>query len=161
MTRIALEPYFMHQEQVQALIGPQRTISALAQVASRGDPEAAPYVLAAVLAEALPALGIRELLTIAHEQDIHAGQVIGVEQELTFVRARNRDAPGVRLVDFECAIDADARKLDKRYAHRADGAPSCTMRRFRRSATLWSGTGSNCRPSAFQVNRAKRCADLL
>jgi hypothetical protein len=24
----------------------------------------------------------------------------------------------------------------------------------------WSGTGSNCRPSAFQVNRAKRCADL-
>jgi hypothetical protein len=25
---------------------------------------------------------------------------------------------------------------------------------------LWSGTGSNCRPSAFQVNRAERCADL-
>ena len=25
---------------------------------------------------------------------------------------------------------------------------------------MWSGTGSNCRPSAFQVNRAKRCADL-
>jgi hypothetical protein len=25
---------------------------------------------------------------------------------------------------------------------------------------VWSGTGSNCRPSAFQVNRAKRCANL-
>jgi hypothetical protein len=25
---------------------------------------------------------------------------------------------------------------------------------------VWSGAGSNCRPSAFQVNRAKRCADL-
>src|SRR5579859_4957276 len=25
---------------------------------------------------------------------------------------------------------------------------------------MWSGTGSNCRPSAFQVNRAKRYADL-
>jgi hypothetical protein len=25
---------------------------------------------------------------------------------------------------------------------------------------LWSGTGSNCRPSAFQVNCAERCADL-
>src|ERR1700730_10890191 len=25
---------------------------------------------------------------------------------------------------------------------------------------LWSGAGSNRRPSAFQVNRAKRCADL-
>ena len=24
----------------------------------------------------------------------------------------------------------------------------------------WSGAGSNRRPSAFQVNRAKRCADL-
>ena len=47
MTRIALEPYFVHQEQVQALIGPQRTASALARVASRGNPEAAaPYVLA-------------------------------------------------------------------------------------------------------------------
>ena len=26
--------------------------------------------------------------------------------------------------------------------------------------TMWSGAGSNCRPSAFQVNRAKRCANL-
>jgi hypothetical protein len=26
---------------------------------------------------------------------------------------------------------------------------------------LWSGAGSNRRPSAFQVNRAERCADLL
>ena len=25
---------------------------------------------------------------------------------------------------------------------------------------VWSGAGSNCRPSAFQVNRAERCADL-
>src|ERR1700727_3032426 len=25
---------------------------------------------------------------------------------------------------------------------------------------MCSGTGSNCRPSAFQVNRAKHCADL-
>jgi hypothetical protein len=25
---------------------------------------------------------------------------------------------------------------------------------------VWSGAGSNRRPSAFQVNRAKRCADL-
>jgi DNA-binding NarL/FixJ family response regulator len=41
-----------------------------------------------------------------------------------------------------------------------------TAHRFRKVAFpqirggLWSGTGSNCRPSAFQVNRAKRCADL-
>jgi hypothetical protein len=41
-----------------------------------------------------------------------------------------------------------------------------TAHRFRQATfpqirdTVWSGTGSNCRPSAFQVNRAKRCADL-
>jgi hypothetical protein len=31
---------------------------------------------------------------------------------------------------------------------------------WRLASGRWSGTGSNCRPSAFQVNRAKRCADL-
>jgi hypothetical protein len=74
MTRIALEPYFLHQKQVQALIGPQRTASVLAQVASRGNLEAVPYSLATALAEALPSLGIRELLKIAHEQEVHAGR---------------------------------------------------------------------------------------
>ena len=29
-----------------------------------------------------------------------------------------------------------------------------------RCCEMWSGAGSNRRPSAFQVNRAKRCADL-
>lgn len=108
MTRIALEPYFVHQEQVQALIGPQRTASALARVASRDNPEAAaPYVLAGALAEALPVLGISELLKSLHEQLIHVGRVVGIELELTFQRARGRDAPGVKPVDFAAAIDAD------------------------------------------------------
>jgi len=108
MTRIALEPYFVHQEQVQALIGPLRTASALARMASRGNPEAAaPYIFAEALAEALPVLGISELLKSAHEQAIHVGRVVGIEQELTFQRARDRDAPGVRLVDFTASIDAD------------------------------------------------------
>src|ERR1700759_4442163 len=31
---------------------------------------------------------------------------------------------------------------------------------LRSGNSLWSGAGSNRRPSAFQVNRAKRCADL-
>ena len=108
MTRIALEPYFVHQEQVQALIGPQRTASALAQVVSRGNPEAAAaYIFAGALAEALPMLGISELLKSAHEQTIHVGQVVGLEQELTFQLAREHDAPGVRPVQFAAAIDAD------------------------------------------------------
>jgi hypothetical protein len=33
-------------------------------------------------------------------------------------------------------------------------------RRSNVKAFWWSGTGSNCQPSAFQVNRAKRCANL-
>src|ERR1700685_4819648 len=33
-------------------------------------------------------------------------------------------------------------------------------RAVRAALRQWSGTGSNCRPSAFQVNRAERCADL-
>ncbi|HEY1914513.1 MAG TPA: hypothetical protein VGH27_02960 [Streptosporangiaceae bacterium] len=108
MTRIALEPYFMHQEQVQALIGPQRTASAMTRMASRDNPEAAaPYILAGALAEALPMLGISELLKSAHEQAVHVGRVVGIEQELTFQRVRDRDAPGVRLVDFAATIDAD------------------------------------------------------
>ncbi len=108
MMRIALEPYFLHQEQVQALIGPQRTASALAQVASRDNPEvAAPYVLATALAEALPALGISELLKSAHEQAIHVGRVVGIEEEFIFRRAKDSDAPGVRPVDFAAVADAD------------------------------------------------------
>lgn len=108
MARIALEPYFLHQEQVQALIGPQRTASALAQIASRDDSAAAaPYILAAALADVLPALRISELLRIAHEQSIRVGQVVGVAQELTFRRARERDAPGVRPIDLTAVLEAE------------------------------------------------------
>ncbi|HEX9539391.1 MAG TPA: hypothetical protein VGA04_14590 [Streptosporangiaceae bacterium] len=108
MARIALEPYFLHQEQVQALIGPQRATSALARAADRRDPEAAaPYVLAVALAEALPLLGISELAKSAHEQTIHVGRVVGVEQEFAFRRAKDRDAPGVKPVDFTAMLATD------------------------------------------------------
>jgi hypothetical protein len=59
------------------------------------------------------------------------------------------------------------RKLDKRRARRAVGLPRFRLRtRGPPGAFLlvrgdvWSGAGSNRRPSAFQVNHAKRCADL-
>ena len=52
MKRTALEPYFLHQDQVQSLLGDQRTGAARARAARRSDPEAAlPYVLAAGLAD--------------------------------------------------------------------------------------------------------------
>lgn len=90
MTRIALEPYFLHQDQVQSLLGDQRTESARARVARRSDPVAAlPYVLASELAEALPALGIGELARCVVGQDVRSGQVIGAELEFTFQRDRD------------------------------------------------------------------------
>lgn len=107
MKRIALEPYFLHQDQVQSLLGDQRTGSARARAARRSDPEAAlPYVLAAELAEALPALGISELARCVLEQDLHVGQVVGADLEFTFRRARDGDAPGVKPVDFTAVLDA-------------------------------------------------------
>src|ERR1700722_7084696 len=101
MTRIALEPYFLHQDQVQSLLGEQRTESAWARAARRNDPKAAlPYVLATELAEALPALGIGELARYILEQDLHVGQVVGTELEFTFQRDRDHDSPGFKPINF-------------------------------------------------------------
>ena len=75
--------------------------------ARRSDPERAlPYVLAAELAEALPALGISELARCVLEQDLHVGRVVGAELEFTFRRARDDDAPGFKPVDFTAVLDA-------------------------------------------------------
>jgi hypothetical protein len=106
MTRIALEPYFLHQDQVQSLLGEQRAESARARAARRSDPEAAlPYVLATELAEALPALRVGELARCALEQDLRAGQVVGAELKFDFQRDRDRDAPGFKPVSFTAALD--------------------------------------------------------
>jgi hypothetical protein len=107
MTRIALEPYFLHQDQVQSLLGDQRTESARERAARRSDPAAAlPYVLASELAEALPALGIGELARCVLEQDVCSGQVIGAELEFAFQRDRDHDAPGFKPVNFTAVLDA-------------------------------------------------------
>ncbi|QFY07932.1 hypothetical protein GBF35_15690 [Nonomuraea phyllanthi] len=107
MTRIALEPYYLHQDQVQSLLGDQRTESARARADRRSNPAAAlPYVLASELAEALPTLGIRELANCVLEQDIRSGQVIGTELEFTFQRDRIHDAPGFKPVSFTAVLNA-------------------------------------------------------
>ncbi|MFF0148537.1 hypothetical protein ATK36_5201 [Amycolatopsis sulphurea] len=107
MSRIALEPYFLHQDQVQSLLGEQRTESARARAVRRSDPEAAlPYVLATELAEALSSLGIGELARLVLERDIRAGQVVGAELEFSFQRDRDRDAPGFKPASFTAVLDA-------------------------------------------------------
>jgi hypothetical protein len=107
MTRIALEPYFLHQDQVQSLLGEQRTESARARAARRNDPEAAlPYILAEKLAEALPTLGVSELATCALKQDLRTGQIVGAEHEFGFQRDWDHDAPGYKPVTFTAVLDA-------------------------------------------------------
>jgi hypothetical protein len=107
MTRIALEPYFLHQDQVQSLLGDQRTESARARAARRSDPVAAlPYVLASELAKALPALGIGELARCVLKQDVRSGQVIGAELEFAFRRDPDHDASGFKPVNFTAVLDA-------------------------------------------------------
>lgn len=107
MTRIALEPYFLHQDQVQSLLGEQRAQSARARAARRSDPEAAlPYVLATELAEALPSLGVGELARRVLQQDLRTGQVVGTELEFAFERDRDHDAPGFKPASFTAVLDA-------------------------------------------------------
>lgn len=107
MTRITLDPYFLHQDQVQALLGEQRTESARARAAGRSDPETSlPYVLSEELAKAFPALNVGELARCVLKHDLHVGQVIGAELEFDFRRLRDHDAPGFKPVSFTALLDA-------------------------------------------------------
>jgi hypothetical protein len=108
--RVVLEPFFLHLEQVQIILGSRRSASARARAAGRSDPEASfPYVLATELAGALPALGVGELARCINEQCLHVGLVVGAELEFTFRRARDGDAPGVKPVRFTALLDAGQR----------------------------------------------------
>jgi hypothetical protein len=97
MTRIALEPFYLHRELVTALLGPQRT-AGLDQHADGTWPT--PYALAAALAQALPHLGIGELQLAVQSGSLKPGMVTGIEQEFDFRRAKERDQPGDLPVDF-------------------------------------------------------------
>lgn len=107
MTRIVLDPYFLHQEQVQSLIGERRTETARARAARRNDPASAlPYTLASELAGALPSLGIEELAKCVLRQDLRVEQIVGANLEFTFRRQRDQDAPGYKPASFEAGLDA-------------------------------------------------------
>jgi DNA-binding SARP family transcriptional activator len=73
-----------------------------------------------------------------------------------------------RMTDLQAVMDACGSRRAVLFGY-SEGAPCASSGRRTRfgQATfpqvreaVWSGTGSNCQPSAFQVNRAKRCADL-
>ena len=108
VVRISLEPYFFHQEQVLGLLGSERAAQALAQVARvAGSPMDVQHVLATALAEALPALGIAELQMLVHEETLRVGQVVGIEQAFNFRRAKERDRPGDKPVDFHGTLNTN------------------------------------------------------
>jgi hypothetical protein len=107
MTRISLEPFFLHQDQVQSLLGEQRAEVARAEAARRSDPASAlPYVLAAELARALPTLGLGELARCILKQDLRVGQFVGADLKFAFQRNRGRDTSGYKHTDFAAVVDA-------------------------------------------------------
>jgi hypothetical protein len=108
MARVTLEPYYLHQEHVRNLLGPDRAASAQERAASRSDPETAmPYLLAGELGHALPALGVEELARCLRERTLRHDSVVGAELDFTFRRVRDQDTPGNKPVDFTAALDVD------------------------------------------------------
>jgi hypothetical protein len=107
MTRVTLEPYYLHQDHVRNLLGPDRAAFAQEQADSRSDPETAmPYVLAWELGQALPALGVEELARCLLEQTLQCGNVVGTELDFTFRRVKEQDMPGSKPIDFTATVDA-------------------------------------------------------
>jgi hypothetical protein len=104
MTRIVLEPFYLHREQVAALLGPQRATGSGQRAGSTWP---TPYALAAALAETLPHLGIGELQLAAQSGSVRPGMVTGIEQEFDFRRAKERDQPGDQPIDFHGALSTD------------------------------------------------------
>jgi hypothetical protein len=101
-TRVALEPFFLHREQVIGVLGSQRTSDHSQR--SIGD-WTTPYALATALAEALPQLGVGELQKAVQTGGVQLGQVLGVEQEFDFRRAKERDRPGDMPIDFQASLN--------------------------------------------------------
>lgn len=109
MARIALEPYFLHEEQVQGLLGPQRATAAVSYVnaAQIASDNPMPYTLATALAEALPYLSLPELQRAVHENKLRVGNAVGVEQTFHFRRDKARDETGYKPVEFLASLTTD------------------------------------------------------
>lgn len=109
MTRIALEPYFLHEEQVQGLLGTARATMAVSHVnaAHIASANPMPYALATALAEALPELRIPELQRVVHTSEPSVGGVVGIEQIFHFCRDKTRDEVGYKPVQFSAPLTTD------------------------------------------------------
>lgn len=109
MERIALEPYFLHEEQVQGLLGPERATAALSSVSATNIASAnpLPYALATALAEALPDLNVPELQRSVHENTLRVGNAIGVEQTFHFRREKASGTIGYKPIEFSAALTTD------------------------------------------------------
>ncbi|MFE2615323.1 hypothetical protein ACFXA2_17070 [Micromonospora chalcea] len=104
-TRVALEPFFLHREQVMGILGSQRIFDHRQRST---DDWSTPHSLATALGEALPQLGIGELQNAIHADGVQLGQVVGIEQEFDFRRAKERDCPGDMPIDFTARLNTDA-----------------------------------------------------
>lgn len=112
MPRIALEAFFLHQEQILALLGSHRAEIALDEIDRRRSvfpviPAMPQYVLASHLARSLSYLGVEELQRAVHAGSAAVGQVIGVQQAFYFRRAKTSNTSGNQPIDFHAKLNTD------------------------------------------------------
>src|SRR5258708_4896396 len=108
MTSIKLEPYFLHQEQVISLLGPVRTDEAFARASRMVRlPATQQFALAGALAAILSNSGIVELQRDLYKASLNEGQVVGIQQAFYFRRARERNRPGDKPIDFHAKLNTD------------------------------------------------------
>jgi len=96
-----------------------------------------------------PRRGVSPLFPLGFEIRYHIGS-----REAAMIKALYRLPVVGHCGDLGLASAADALPHSRSACHFCRSEGKWCLR------ISWSGTGSNCRPSAFQVNRAKRYADL-
>ncbi len=99
--RVVLEPFFLHTEQVLALLGGERAEAVRRDAQRRLQlPITMSHVLAEHLAASIANLGIAELQGSIYEHAIAVGDIVGVQQAFYFKCAKARDREGDEPIDF-------------------------------------------------------------
>jgi hypothetical protein len=107
--RVVLEPFFLHAEQVLALLGSERADAPRRDRERRLTlPATTSHLLAEHLAASIAEFNIVELQRSVYEQTIAVGDVVGVQQAFYFKRAKERDREDDAPIDFRGRLNTDS-----------------------------------------------------
>lgn len=154
MARVALEAYFLHEEQVRAFLDRAVAEAALERGQRMQLPAGRAFALTEALSYKLTRLGLPELQRQALEGSIEEGHVVGLQQAFYFRRAKERDKPGYEPIDFKCALNTDKSvtvtgSLNSIRCPVASGATNLSGRRnayIVGTITSWDGFSVELRP---------------